>query len=75
MFWKKKQEVEKPDIYAIHVWMRQVNERLYRLENNQVEASVSQRAEYEMLMEHRFQMLDAKILELQALLSRQQDNK
>lgn len=47
--------------YAIFVWMRQVNERLGRLESKETSGAVEQRAEFEGLVESFRDKLQAQV--------------
>ena len=48
--------------FSIFVWMRQINDRIHRLEEKEVEAAVQERAESEI-------HFDAKIQNLQGLIA------
>jgi hypothetical protein len=62
----KRPKREKPDMYAIFVWMRQVNERLLALEENKTVQSVAERAESETRTESITDRLEARIVRLEA---------
>jgi len=51
----------RPQTYSIFVWMRQVNDRLGRMESNKEQGSISQRAEFEAYVEAQNDKLAARI--------------
>jgi hypothetical protein len=51
----------RPHTYGIFVWIRQVNDRLLRLENNKEQGTISQRAEFEAYVEAQNDKLVARI--------------
>ena len=54
--------------FSIFVWMRQINDRILRIEEKEVEAVIQQRAEVEAFFDAKIQKLEVRIamLETQA---------
>lgn len=52
--------------YSIFVWMRQINERMLRIESGEIEGVVQERAELEAFFDSKLQKMEAAIGQVQA---------
>lgn len=47
--------------FSIFVWMRQINDRILRIEEKKIEAVIQQRAELEMFLDSKIQKLEVRL--------------